>query len=238
MRTKTYTIRCLKNEPIARDVYECVFTKPEGFAFTPGQFVLIRVPLVDHQTDIQTRAFSIASSIDESELFFVMKLVPGGRASRWIEEVLQPDVTAEMLGPFGVFTLNPKTPKDYLMICTSTGVAPFRSQLRTILPRGEGRRIDLVYGLRSEEDLFWAEELQTLASEYENMFLHLALSDPSPSWKGHRGRVQTLVPRIVQDFSTKNVMICGSPEMAKEVKTLCISSWGVPKDDVRMEGYI
>lgn len=276
MPTPTFHTTCTRNAPIARDVYEFACKKPEGFTFQPGQFVLFSVPLVDNQADVQPRAFSIASSPEESDLLFVAKMKEGGRASRWILETLKPGTPVTMQGPMGLFLLDRTTQKDILFICTSTGVAPFRSMIMDTLygsplrgspgvmvrcdqSEAEGasnpctrlapqddtaessrqqQRIDLVFGARAEEDLFWMEELTALTKQEENFFLHLALSNPSEKWKGHRGRVQTLVPQIVGDFSGHSVYVCGSPDMTKEVKGLCLESWGVAKEDLHVEGYI
>lgn len=238
MKTSTYHITCTHNEGIATDVHEIRFDKPKNLTFSPGQFFLFQIPDVINTSDIQPRAMSIASAPHEDELIFAAKLKTGGRISTWIKDILKPKITVDIQGPFGVFALSPTTTKDYLLIATSTGVGPFRSQLLSVLPIDTHRRIDLVFGARSEEDLFWIDQFETLAKQYQNFFLHLALSNPSPSWKGHRGRVQTLVPQIVQDFNNKSVYICGNPEMTKELKQLCLDKWNVPKEDVHMEGYI
>lgn len=238
MTTPIFHTTCTRNSPIARDVSAFACAKPEGFTFQPGQFVLFHVPLVENPADIQPRAFSLASSPTESEILFVAKMKEGGRASRWILETLKPGTPVTMQGPMGLFLLDSTTPKDPLFICTSTGVAPFRSMIRDMLTAGNPRRMDLVFGARAEEDLFWIKELTALTAQHENFFLHLALSNPSEKWKGHRGRVQTLVPQIVRDFSRKSVYVCGSPEMTKEVKGLCLDQWSVAKDDLHVEGYI
>ena len=238
MPTPSYAVNCIKNVRIAQDVYEFAFEKPAGFSFKPGQFVLFDVALLDKPEDVQTRAFSLGGTPDDGELLFVNKSNPGGRASRWIEEALKPGSQATMKGPFGLFTLHADTTKDYLFIGTSTGIAPFRSQILSVLRNGEKRRIDLVFGARTEADLFWVEELTELTKKYDNFYLHLALSGPSDDWKGHRGRVQTLVPLIVKDFSQKSVYVCGSPDMTKEIKQLCLEEWKVPREDLHVEGYI
>ncbi|MEK7591429.1 MAG: FAD-binding oxidoreductase, partial [Patescibacteria group bacterium] len=173
MPVLSHIVACKRNERIARDIYEIVFEKPAGFDFLAGQYVLFDVPHLENPGDMQTRAFSIASSPDESELLFAMKLKPGGRASRWIEERLKSGMTARMQGPFGRFILDPKLEKDILMIGTSTGVVPYRSQLLTLLPALK-QRIDLIYGVRSEEDLFWADMFESLAKKYENFFMQIA----------------------------------------------------------------
>lgn len=238
MPVTTHTVACLRNDVIAKDIYEFELEKPDGFTFKPGQFVLFNVPLMDNPADIQTRAFSIASSPSEPTLLFVAKMIPGGRASRWIAESLKPGSQVSLKAIFGNFTLNPENEKEYLFIATSTGIAPFRSQILDALAKGDSRRMDMIFGARMEEDLFWVKELHQIAQQYPNFFLHLALSNPSEAWTDHKGRVQTLVPKIITDFSQKTIYVCGNPDMTKEVKALALGEWGIDKKDLHVEGYI
>lgn len=238
MPVPSFHVRCLRNDLIARGVYEFAFEKPAGFTFKAGQFVLFDVALKNDPSNIQTRAFSIASAPHEDELLFVAKMKEGGRASVWIEEMLKPGDTARIQGPFGNFVLDAQTDKDYLFIATSTGVAPFRSQMLEALKRGDARRMDLVLGVRDEDELFWMDEFRALARDNPNVFFHPALSGDKGEWTGHRGRVQTLVPLIVDDFSRKAVYVCGSPAMTKDLKQICLEQWGMEKKDLHVEGYI
>lgn len=234
----SFITSCTGNARIARDIYEFRLKKPEGLSFKAGQYVLFDVPLLDNPEDIQTRAFSIASAPHEPDLLFVAKMKEGGRASVWIEEVLKEGTNVRLQGPFGVLTLRHDNPKEYLLVGTSTGIAPYRSQIIDALKTGDTRRLDLIYGVRAEEDLFWADELHALSCDHPNFHLHLALSAPSAGWKGHKGRVQTLLPLIAGDFGGKQIYACGSPEMTSEVKKLCLELWGVAKADLHVEGYI
>lgn len=238
MAIPVHSITCTKKELIARDVYDVRFTKPEGFGFKPGQFVLFDVPLISNPADIQTRAFSLASTPAESELMVVAKLKAGGRASEWIEKALEVGMPVSMKGPFGNFKLDTQTDKDYLFVATSTGIGPFRPMILEALECGDKRRMDLIFGVRNEEDLFWKEELEKISQTYDNFFLHIALSGPSDAWTGHKGRVQTLVPHVAQEFFKKNIYVCGSPDMTKDLKMLCLEDWGVQKQDLHVEGYI
>lgn len=238
MPVPSFHIRCLRNERIARGVYEFTFEKPEGFTFKGGQFVLFDVALKDDPANIQTRAFSIASAPHEDELLFVAKMKEGGRASVWIEEMLKPGDEVRIQGPFGNFVLDTQTEKDYLFIATSTGVAPFRSQMLEALHRGDARRMDLILGVRDEDELFWIDTFRDLAKEHGNVFFHPALSGTAEGWTGHRGRVQTLAPLIIDDFSRVSVYVCGSPAMTKDLKQICLEQWGMDKSDLHVEGYI
>lgn len=237
MPTPAHSIACLSSQRIARDVFACTFTRPPEFAFVAGQFVLFDVPLVGNPSDIQPRAFSIASAPPESPLLFVIKLKDGGRASRWVAEELRPAATVPMKGPFGVFTIRPGS-APLLMLGTSTGIAPFRSQLIDLARSGVRRAADVVFGCRSEEDLFWLPELQTIVDGMPDARLHVTLSRPSPEWTGRRGRVQATAPDIVRDLAARDVYACGNPAMVDDVRALCAGPWGIPKERVHIEGYI
>jgi NAD(P)H-flavin reductase len=238
MPVPSYTLTCTDNRRIARDVYEFRFDRPKELHFRAGQFVLFDVALLEDAANIQTRAFSIASAPSESDLLFVAKLKEGGRASRWVAESLKVGSTVRTQGPFGNFLVQKENAKDLLFIATSTGVAPFRSQIIDTLQSDPLKKIDLIFGVRAQEDMFWKEEFERLSQKYENFFLHLTLSGPTENWDGHKGRVQTLVELVFKDFSNKNVYVCGSPEMTRELKQLCLEKWGIEKGDLHVEGYI
>ncbi len=239
MAVPTFTIACTYKNLLAPGVHEMRFTKPAGFTFKAGQFVLFDVPLVDNLKDTQPRAYSIASSPDEAELLFVIKITPGGRTSNWIEQALDIGTTVVMKGPFGVFTLDKNTLKNYLFICTGTGVAPFRSQLKWALEnQKDTRKMELVFGVREKKDLFWVEEFTDLMHRFPNFIFHTSLTSGEPDWDGHHGRVQQVVEQLGTDFSNVNVYICGAPEMVKDIKLRCMEDWKIPKADVRGEGYM
>lgn len=252
MSTPSYYIRCTRKRIVAPGVYELAFTRPEGFTFKPGQFVLFDVPLMEKPEDVQTRALSIASLNSENELLFVVKLKPGGRVSRWIDERLQArdasrdtrdasrgekGTEARMQGPFGLFTLR-DTPRDIVFIATGAGIAPFRSQALTAFQKEEKRSMHLFFGVRSEEHLFWHQEFEKLDEAHGNFHFSLCLSSPSEQWKGNRGRVQTFLPSLLREPEKFEVYICGAPEMVADVKKFVLDELKVPKGQVHAEGYI
>lgn len=237
MPTPSFTITCTRNDVIADGIHELEFTKPDGLTFVAGQFLLIDVPAADNPEDIQPRAYSIASAPEDDTLLLVIKLVEGGRASTWVKDVLQPGVQARIQCPFGKFVLDRETSKDYVFMCTATGIAPFRSHLRTYLAEETTRNIDLFLGLLSEKELFWEEELQAFQKQYPNFHYHVCAMEPEgPDM--FKGFVQQQAVSVIDDFSNKQIYLCGSPLMTKAVKEVAISEWGVPKEDVHMEGFI
>lgn len=237
MPVRTYTTRCTGKRTIAPNVVELRLTKPEGFTFIPGQFVLFDVPLLTNPKDIQTRAYSIASAPDDDELLFILKLVKGGRASMWVENIVSEGAEIVMKGPFGLFALDRKTSKPYLFVATGTGLAPFRSQLKWALGKEQDTRpMDLLFGVLKQEDLFWTDELHALETKHPNLTVHLSVLSGDPDWHGDRGSIQERVPQLLQS-SGSSIYICGAPEMVREVKEQ-FATLGVPKEDVHTEAYI
>ena len=150
-----------------------------------------------------------------------------------------------------------------LFIATGAGMAPFRPMVLEAVARHPDCLIDILFGVRSEEDLFWvtptpgpspiprsaregrgetefaSNTTLTFAHDLPNVFVHIALSQPSPSWTGHRGRVQIVAPQIVKnDFAGKTLYVCGNPDMTTDVKRLALGEWGIDRKLVHVEGYI
>ncbi len=235
---RSFTAICRRKELIAPSVYELRCEKPSGFFFEAGQFVLFDVPLLDDAHDIQPRAYSIASAPLEPELIFVIKLVPNGRASRWIEEALDVGTVIHIQGPFGRFTLDATGEKSCLFIATGTGVAPFRSQIRCALKeRQETGPMHLLFGALQRDDLFWSDEWRMLERDHPNFHAHISFLSGDPDWHGERGSLQERLPRIVQNILSPSVYICGAPVTVKELKEQCVAI-GIAKADVHCESYI
>ncbi|MEQ1849679.1 MAG: FAD-binding oxidoreductase [Candidatus Peribacteraceae bacterium] len=237
MPTPRHTIVCTKKELVAPGVYELRFMKPAELHFQAGQFLLFDVPHLENPADIQPRAYSIASAPNESELLFCIKLKEGGRASTWIVESLDIGTSVSAVGPLGLFTVRDNE-HELFFVATGAGLAPFRSQIKHALESGDTRPMHLVFGVRNPEDFFWVHELKSLAEKYQNFSLHCTLSGESAEWNGMKGRVQTVLPRIITKSDASSVYICGAPEMVSDVKKYCIESLGLPKGQVHAEGYI
>ncbi len=238
MPTPSYTVTCTRKVEIAPDVFEFALTKPEGFSFKAGQFVLFDVPLVGNPADVQARAYSIASVPSDPELLFAIKLVPGGRMSTFVQQVLQPGVTLTMKGPFGVFVLSPGQSEHILLACTGAGVVPFRSMIADALTKGDTRPMHLLFNVRHEQDFFWLETFRAWEKQHAAFHVHLSLTQPHETWKGLQGRVQQCIPELLPDLSQTLLYACGNPDMTKEVKALAIGPWGMAKERVHIEGYI
>lgn len=237
MPINTFETTCTELLQLTSDVWQLRFAKPEGLDFVAGQYLLFQVPLVENENDIQPRAYSIASAPHEDDLVFVVKVFPGGRFSEYLLQKMKVGSTMKMQGPIGRFTLG-ENKDHHLMIATGTGVAPFRSHIVDLIHKKDSRPIDLIFGVRSEVDQFWMDELQELAVKHGNLRLHVPLSKGSNAWSGLRGRVQEHIDHSSLDPKTSHIFACGNPQMTLEVKKRAIEELAMDKHKVHVEGYV
>jgi len=235
---RSFTGTCLQKTLLAPSVYELRCEKPTDFSFKAGQFVLFDVPLPDDPKNIQPRAYSIASASSENDLRFVIKLVPNGRASRWIEQVLDIGTSIHIQGPFGNFTLDVATDKPYLFLATGTGIAPLRAQILWALKvQVDERPMHLLFGVLKHDDLFWEEEWKNLEQEFPNFHAHISYLSGDADWHDERGSIQDRFVSLLREMPHPSVYICGAPETVKELKQLCLQQ-NVPKNEIHSEMYV
>ena len=104
----------------------------ENFDFKPGQFVTLDLP-IHEKPNKRWRSYSIASWPNgTNEIELVIVLLEGGAGTRYLFNEIQPGSELTFRGPQGVFTLPDTIEKDLFLICTGTGIAPFRSMMHHI----------------------------------------------------------------------------------------------------------
>ncbi|MEM9931895.1 MAG: FAD-binding oxidoreductase, partial [Bacteroidota bacterium] len=144
--------------------------------FRPGQFLTLDLPVGQTRRD-GWRSYSIAAAPDgsnQAELCIVR--LPQGLGTTYLFEEAAVGTELMTKEPAGVFTL-PAAPltHDIVMICTGTGVAPFRAMLQKRLAE-ETVNFHLIFGCRKHEDILYLEEFAQLAREHDNFTYAVALS--------------------------------------------------------------
>src|SRR6188508_2077499 len=100
----------------------------EKFDFIPGQFVTLDLP-IHEKPNKRIRSYSIASWPDGTNVLeLVIVLLEGGLGTTYLFNNIVVGSELTLRGPQGVFTLDDEDlQKEIIMICTGTGIAPFRS---------------------------------------------------------------------------------------------------------------
>ena len=206
------------------------------FGFVPGQWLSLKHTKSDGEEI--TRAYSIASPPDENNRFaFCLNRVQDGFMSNFLCDMKEGDEISAQ-GPFGDFILRPPM-RDTIFIATGTGIAPFRSMLHWLVAdpsRHEDRQLWLLFGNRTEQDIYYHQEFLGLAEAHKNFHYLPTLSRGATDWQGLRGYVQEHVPGIVAGRTDMHAYICGLDKMIRANRDL-LKSLGWDRKSIRYEKY-
>lgn len=192
--------------------------EPREIQFKAGQFVSFEVPSTG-RVPVLTRPYSIASPPDSLDrITLVFNLVGGGPGSTYLFGLREGDKT-RFKGPVGSFYLR-EDGRDLLLVATGTGIAPLRSMLLTELARDSRRRVELIWGLRSQHDLYYQEEVSKLSRSHSRFSAVTTLSRPEPGWDGAAGRVTTVVDKQIVAVKYLSAYLCGNGGMIKDVTAI------------------
>lgn len=194
----------------------------EHFDFKPGQFVTLDLP-IHEQRNRRWRSYSIASAPDGSNLIeLVIVRLEGGAGTNYLFHNIREGSSLTLRGPQGVFTLPENLGQDDLfLICTGTGVAPFRSMVAQLAMHltetgWQHGALHLVYGSRTIQDLLYRSELEQYAKSLSQFHYHPTLS--RENWEGHRGYVHSIYEALCTSRQPAQFMLCGWKVMVDEAK--------------------
>ena len=232
MKVKKFESQILQVKDIAANVKQFRFSTPDDFKFEAGQFM--SVILKDETGKEFRRSYSIASSPSrKGYLEFAITIVTGGKASGVFQSLKQGDRVG-MIGPLGVFGIK-KRESDIVFIATGTGVAPFRSMIRSLLESGFQKKITLLAGVRHEEHILYEAEWKALEMEHDNFKHYQTVSQPKEGYTGEKGRVQILIDKYAKDKDSE-FYLCGLFAMIDDVSKFLMSR-GIGSEKIHFERY-
>jgi NAD(P)H-flavin reductase/ferredoxin len=211
----------------ARDVVVLRLALPSGssFAFRAGQFAKLRFG-----RKLPARSYSMASQPGERELEFHIRVLADGEVSQYVAEELRAGDKVEVRGPFGEacwerFERDAK-PRSLLLLAGGTGMAPILSVLDAALGDGQdASSIHVYHGVRTEDDLYLAEQLGARARDFGIRFVPVYA-------EGGRGRCGMLHEAVADDFTDLRsalIHVAGPPPMVDAVKALALKRGACPQ---------
>ncbi|SUS03881.1 Na(+)-translocating NADH-quinone reductase subunit F [uncultured Defluviicoccus sp.] len=198
-----------------------------------------------------SRAYSMANYPDEKGMVMLNVRVatpppkipdaPPGQMSSYIFG-LCPGEKVTISGPFGEFFAT-ENDTEMVFIGGGAGMAPMRAHIFDQLKRlNSKRKITFWYGARSLREMFYVEDFDSLAAEFDNFEWHVALSDPLPedNWKGYTGFIHTVVyENYLRHHPAPEdceYYMCGPPMMTSAVIQM-LHNLGVEDDNIRLDNF-
>ncbi|HLT00070.1 MAG TPA: phenol 2-monooxygenase domain-containing protein [Acholeplasma sp.] len=211
LNVKPFWGKVVEVEQLTHDIKRVKFEMDEDFPFKPGQYLQITVPGIE-----TTRAYSIASdSKDLRHPEVIIRLVPGGVATKFVHKALIVGDKIKITGPFGDFFLKEDSKRPIIMIAGGSGKAPIRSIIYKLMDQGMPRKATYFFGARTKKDLYYTDYFLDVAKKYPNFKYVPALSTPLPEdeWTLDEGLITDVVRRHTEDLSGHEAYLCGSPGM-------------------------
>jgi NAD(P)H-flavin reductase len=228
-----FAARVISKKRLTDKIYDLgiELIEPAEMEFKAGQFVGFITP------SGKQKLYSITSSPNQkSKLTFCIDISPQGEGSKFVEELKLGD-SFELKGPNGVFVINEDAPDSITMIATGAGVAPFKAMLPDILEKDPNKNLLLLFGNRTEKDVFYIEYFRNLERQYPNFKFLPTLSRPAGEWRGLEGRVTKYIDENPDAFKNSFCYICGSPEMVKDTRALLLRL-GLDPKAVKLEVFV
>ena len=210
----------------------------DSFNFKPGQFVTLDLP-IHEKTNKRWRSYSIASAPDGSNIIeLVIVLLEGGLGTTYLFNEINVGSNITLRGPVGVFTLPETLDKDLYLICTGTGIAPFRSMAHWIHQHKIAHKnIHLIFGCRKLTDQLYGAELKALEMQENNFFYHPVFSREDAAPDGaHKGYVHSVYEQLLAAKNPSQFYLCGWKNMIDEAKQRIMAA-GYDKKDIHLEIY-
>jgi ferredoxin/flavodoxin---NADP+ reductase len=207
-------------------------TRDPGFRFENGQFTMIGLPVEGRPL---LRAYSLVSANHEDTLEFFSIKVPDGPLTSQLQHLKEGDPIIVGRKATGTLLLDNLLPgRNLYLLGTGTGLAPFLSLVKDPEVYDRFERVILIHGVRQIAELAYGERITRELPEHE--FLGDSVREklvyyPTVTREAFRnnGRITDLITseKLFEDLDLPaldreddRVMICGGPDMLRDIKVL------------------
>ncbi len=207
-------------------------TRDTGLRFSNGHFTMIGL-MVNNKPLL--RAYSIVSPNYEEHLEFLSIKVPDGPLTSRLQHISVGDTIIVGKKPTGTLLIDYLLPgKNLYLLSTGTGLAPFLSVIRDPETFDRFDKVIVVHGVRQVNELAYHDYITQELPKHEllgEMIQEKLLYYPTVTRESyiHQGRVTDLIESgklfkdlnmPVLDPAIDRVMICGGPQMLKDLKKI------------------
>jgi len=208
------------------------FPRPETLSYKPGQFLMVTIKADGKEL---SKHFSISSSPTEKEHIEFTKKLSDSEFSIGLKALKESD-WARIDAPYGKFTFEGEHRRIGLL-GGGIGITPFISMCKYCTDKRLNTKITLLYGNRTESDIAFRKELETMQDENKNLRVIFALNEPSIGWKGSTGVINAeMVRKEIPDYMETVFYTCGPPPMVEAMEKL-IESLGLPREQLNREYF-
>ena len=191
---------------------------PMWMPHLPGQHYDVRLTAPDGYR--AQRSYSVASSpLDAGEIELTIDRLDEGEVSPYFHDVVATGDQVEVRGPFASYFVW-RGERPVLLVGGGSGVVPLMAILRHRRRTMPDLPMHLVYSVRSDDDVIYADELGDDAT------LTYTREAP-PGWAGHTGRIDAALLGAA-DIGSATAFVCGSNGFVESAASLLLETGFAP----------
>jgi ferredoxin-NADP reductase len=233
-------VSCVAVVAETHDVKTFVFqaVRPVLFAYKPGQFVTLELPIGGKTI---RRSYTISSSPSRPHAISItVKRVPDGLVSNWLHENMREGFRFNLSGPNGDFTCFDAPAPKLLLIAAGSGITPVMSMLRWLADTSSPANIVFLNNIRTPADIIFAREFDHLGMRMGaqlNLGIVPGSAEPSHAWSGPVSHfTEDLLKDLAPDFMEREVFVCGPPGYMNLVRST-LERIGYPMQRYHQESF-
>jgi NAD(P)H-flavin reductase/hemoglobin-like flavoprotein len=159
------------------------------------------------------RTYSMANAPrDDGTIEFHVRAVGAGWVSSALVRRLQPGDLLKLAAPMGSMTLDPDSRRDIVCVAGGTGLAPVKAILDELSRYNRTRFVHLFRGVRTRDDLYDREHLDSLTKKLPWLNVVRALSEDDEFPDAEHGNVADIVAKH-GPWPNHDFYVSGSPAM-------------------------
>jgi len=209
---KNLIVKIISIGHITHDVLQIFTEKPQQLEFTPGQATEISINKDGWLNE--KRPFTFTSLPNDDYLQFTIKTYPSHKGVT--NELLQLKANDELIlnDVFGAIAYK----NEGVFIAGGAGVTPFISIFRYLRSKNEIGDNKLIFANKTRDDIILKYEFNyALGKNFINI-----LSEEEAEHYSHGYISENFLKAHITDF-TKNIYICGPPQMMEAVEKILIN---------------
>ena len=229
MKFETYVKEIM---PRTYNIKSFRFPRPETLSYKPGQFLFVTIKANGKEL---SKHFSISSSPTEKMHIEFTKKLSESEFSTALKALKEGD-WARIDAPYGKFAFEGEHEKIGLL-GGGIGITPLMSICKCCTDKRLNTKITLLYGNRTENDIAFRRELETMQEQNANLKVVFILNEASNEWKGATGIIDTeMVKKEIPDYKETVFYTCGPPAMVETMGKL-VEQLGLPKTQLNREYF-
>ena len=207
----------------------------------PGQFITLETQI---EGKLYKRPYSLCGKIgNDHELNILVKRVPGGVVSNYLNEHAKAGAAFKVDPPLGNFVLKPWLLKKehYVFFAAGCGITPIVSMIENIMKKERFSKVILFYSNKTWESTIFRERLKELWEAYPNRFNFQMILTATTAIGPSAGRLNTqrsksLLGQHFQNYRKGKYFLCGPTGFMEDIVT-ALKELEIPAHHIHYESF-